>query len=345
MIYILIPILALVILVVVFLITLMITVAGFKPQEGNLPVIEKSQKQLSGDEPISLITWNLGYGGLGEESTFIADGGKSILPPSKQIVAKNIKNIAAFLRQNPADIILLQEAAQKSRLIFNLDLWQEITNNLSEYNHSHTPTVKVPWFPIIGRLITGNAILSNVKPGSMFRHNLPLEEKGILGIFQQKYNFMSARFDLPDSDRQFVVVNLHLAAFDEGGIIRKKQLKKLKDFMLSEYEKGNFVVVGGDWNHSLTETNFPSTTSEKYLFWIHELPADFTPDGWQWAFDPNVPTVRTLERPYSPGENYTCIIDGFLLSPNLDLLSVTGFDLQFRFSDHQPIRIELKPKR
>ncbi len=344
MIYILFPLLSILVIVIVFFISLMLTVAGFQPQEGVLPVTVNSPRQLSGEEAVSLLIWNLGYAGLGEESTFIADGGKSILPPSRQIVQKNVNGIASFLHENNSDFFLLQEAAGKSRLIYNLDLWHKLTEKLSQYNFAHSPTVKIPWFPIIGRLHTGNAVFSIFRPEKIFRHNLPLEENGVLGIFQQKYNFMSARFNLSGRDQQLIVINLHLAAFDKDGIIRKKQLKKLKDFMLSEYEKGNFVVVGGDWNHSLTETNFPSTTKEKYLFWIHDLPADFTPQDWQWAFDEAVPTVRTLERPYKAGENYTCIIDGFLLSPNLELLSIKGFDLQFKFSDHQPIKIEIKPK-
>jgi len=55
---------------------------------------------------------------------------------------------------------------------------------------------------------------------------------------------------------------------------------------------------GGDWNHRLIKTDFPTTTEEKFLFWIHNLPEDFTPNGWQWALDENVPTVRTLEHSY-----------------------------------------------
>lgn len=342
MIYFLIPVLAVLILLILFFSTLIITVAGFKPTEGKVSLTVNSDRIFQENDVLSIITWNLGYAGLGEESNFIADGGKSILPPSREIVQKNIINIASFLQENSADIWLLQEVAKKSRLIFNLDIWQRLTQNSSEYNYAHSPTVKIPWFPIVGRLITGNAIFSIFQPYQVLRHNLPLEEKGFLGIFQQKYNFMSAHFDLPSLKRQLIVVNLHLAAFDEGGKIRKKQLEKLRIFLLTEYEKGNYLIVGGDWNHRLTDTDFITTTEEKYLFWVHDLPADFTPAGWQWAFDETVPTVRTLERSYQPQENYTCIIDGFLLSPNLELLAVKGYDQQFKYSDHQPVRVEIK---
>ncbi|MDE2112896.1 MAG: hypothetical protein KGJ79_17295, partial [Alphaproteobacteria bacterium] len=53
-------------------------------------------------------------------------------------------------------------------------------------------------------------------------------------------------------------------------------------------------------------------------------------------FDPHVPTVRTNNQPYRPGVNYTAIIDGFLVSPNVEIDSVTTIDTGFQFTDHQP---------
>ncbi|MCF7883836.1 MAG: endonuclease/exonuclease/phosphatase family protein [Candidatus Cloacimonetes bacterium] len=334
------PILIILILALVFWVTLLIAVSRFNPPEGILAE-NKNVPKIDPENTISILSWNLGYAGLGEESNFLADGGKSILPPSRQIVQKNIENITKFLEQNNADIYILQEVAKKSRLIFNLDLWEHIESVLTTKFKVHSPTVKIPWLPIIGRLETGNAILSNLPYQKVFRHNLPLEEKGFTGILQQKYNFILSRYKLENSEQEFVLINLHLAAFDEGGIVRKKQLAKLKKVMRDEYKKGNFVVVGGDWNHRLVDTNFPYSADDKFQFWIHDLPADFTPESWKWALDESVPTVRTLEKPYKPNDNYTCIIDGFLLSPNIKLESVKTFDLQFKYTDHHPQKIEI----
>jgi endonuclease/exonuclease/phosphatase family metal-dependent hydrolase len=52
--------------------------------------------------------------------------------------------------------------------------------------------------------------------------------------------------------------------------------------------------------------------------------------------------VRTLERPYGPEENYTAVIDGFLLSPNVTVLEARTAELGFRFSDHQPVAVRLR---
>lgn len=46
---------------------------------------------------------------------------------------------------------------------------------------------------------------------------------------------------------KLVIVNLHLEAYDDGeGKIA--QTKQLREFIQSEYEKGNYVIAGGDFN-------------------------------------------------------------------------------------------------
>lgn len=44
-----------------------------------------------------------------------------------------------------------------------------------------------------------------------------------------------------------------------------------------------------------------------------------------------------FEGPYVRGENFTTVIDGFVLSPNVRAENVRMRDLDFQFSDHQPV--------
>ncbi len=94
----------------------------------------------------------------------------------------------------------------------------------------------------------------------------------------------------------------------------------------------------------LAETEFPHRTAEEFLFWIRDLPEGAAPPGWRWAVDPAAPTLRTAHQPYREGENCRLIVDGFLVSPNVALLSVEGVDLNFEFGDHNPVRIEVRAK-
>lgn len=139
------------------------------------------------------------------------------------------------------------------------------------------------------------------------------------------------------SDRKWVVVNVHMSAFDQGADVRRAQIKALFDFAESEYRKGNYVVLGGDWNMQIADTKFPHTTTEEHLFWLYDFPPKMLPEGWRFGVDPATPTVRTLHKPYVEGENYTTIIDGFAYSPNVNLRRVSTADLEFEHSDHHPV--------
>ena len=73
-------------------------------------------------ETLDLLTWNLGYGGLGAGSDFIADGGKNALPPSRRAVQENVAGIEALLRTRSSfsdwlcsDRLMLSESTKPPR--------------------------------------------------------------------------------------------------------------------------------------------------------------------------------------------------------------------------------------
>lgn len=47
--------------------------------------------------------------------------------------------------------------------------------------------------------------------------------------------------------------------------------------------------------------------------------------------------VRDNRTAYIKGESCVTIIDGFLVSTNVEILQVKGHDLQFTHSDHNPV--------
>jgi hypothetical protein len=46
-----------------------------------------------------------------------------------------------------------------------------------------------------------------------------------------------------------------------------------------------------------------------------------------------------------PGENYVTTIDGYIVSPNVEVLEVNGYDLGFEYTDHQPVRLGVQARR
>ena len=103
-----------------------------------------------------------------------------------------------------------------------------------------------------------------------------------------------------------------------------------------------YVIAGGDFNQS-----FPDGT-DRYPI---ASGADWTPGtlgdlpaGWRYAWDSAAPTCRLLNQPYSAGSSGTqfYVIDGFILSPNVEPVSVRTQDAEFAVTDHNPVVLEAR---
>ena len=66
------------------------------------------------------------------------------------------------------------------------------------------------------------------------------------------------------------------------------------------------------------------------------------PEGWQFAWDTDSPTCRLLNEPYNAETTQHYIIDGFIVSPNVEILSVETVEEEFFNSDHNPVLLEAK---
>jgi endonuclease/exonuclease/phosphatase family metal-dependent hydrolase len=65
-------------------------------------------------------------------------------------------------------------------------------------------------------------------------------------------------------------------------------------------------------------------------------------NGWQFIYDPEMPTNRDVDMPYRKGKTKTTIIDFFVVSPNVTVESVKTIDTGFENADHQPVIIKIK---
>lgn len=86
------------------------------------------------------------------------------------------------------------------------------------------------------------------------------------------------------------------------------------------------------------------TTEERFLFWRRDLDPEAIPAGWTLGADPSILTSRANYQPYVEGENFRLIIDGFLVSPNVEIVSVEGRDLNFANSDHNPVLMKVRAR-
>ncbi len=296
-------------------------------------------------DTIQITTWNIGYAGLGRGSDFVMDGGKSWFPPSRRAVGENLAAICARLRKLPGEILLLQEVSVCSPLSFWQPVRQKIIKSRPENLALFRPDISTWGLPWPLKIAHGTITLCPVRPAGRQLVKLPVEPTLVGGFIKRNYALLVTRFDVEDDPGQWVIINLHLAAFDKEGATRLQQLGAVFAFAQQEYEQGNFVVLGGDWNMVLAKTDFPHTTDLKQLLWLVDLPAEKIPPGWKIACDPDVPSVRTNYQPYIRGENYTAIIDGFITSPNVSVNSLATTDTGFEHTDHMPVSGSFSTKR
>lgn len=291
------------------------------------------------DDTLELLSWNVGYGGLGRDSDFVADGGRHVRPRSRATVEQNLGAIVRLLAAAP-DTVLLQEVSRAAWITHRVDVLDRVSGTLVGRARAFAPTVSVGSLPLVGAVELGQATFARGGISRAVRHALPSPK--VAGVRVQNFNVLESRLRSTGGG-PWVMFNVHLPAFDDGSL-RRRQLVEILELLQAEYDAGGHVVAGGDWNLRLAETSFPYTTAEKYKSWVRDLPPGVTPAGWTWVVDATRPTNRTLEQPYRAGVNYTSVIDGFLVSPNVELLDVTTIDLGFAHSDHNPVLATLRKR-
>jgi len=294
-------------------------------------------------DTLTILNWNLGYGGLGAGSDFVSDGGTHMFPPSRAAVRANVAGIERVLRQQGAgaDVFIFQEMAHDGPVNYWVNVKgrvDDLHGDLNRVFFADFQTRLLPW-PI--RLTHGQAIHTRHTIAETDVVPLPAEDTAIFGV-KRRYASVVTRLPIAGRERGWTIASVHLAAFDPDAAVRTRQLRELMAWAEAEYARGQHVVLGGDWNLQIAETDFPNTTEERFLFWLFPFPQDALPEGWRIAADASVPSVRTNYQPYVAGENYVTTIDGFIVSPNVAIDSVNGIDLGFEHTDHQPVRITVR---
>ncbi len=302
------------------------------------------------DSVLSFLNWNVGYGGLGRNADFFYDGGTTVRSP-KQDVETYIAGIQnTLLKADSVDFILLQEIdtiAKRSYRINQLKQWGDASKG---YGYSFATNYDVKFVPLpytkpMGKVVAGLMSFTKYFPKEITRYQYPGRFPFPKYLFFLDRCFLLNRYALANG-KELLVINTHNSAYDDTGELKKGELELLKKFLLDEYAKGNYVIVGGDWNQC--PPDFDPMTFNHGKSEMPYTPAvqdpKFMPEGWQWAVDASIPTNRNLITAYSPTETFTTVIDYYLISPNVELLNVKTIDMQFAYSDHQPVYLKVKLK-
>lgn len=335
------------------------TLTDWQPED-ELPaqVVQQATETLITDSVISLAIWNIGYTGLGEESDFFYDNGGFFLSgghmirPEEELVAKNRAGATLFAKSTDADFFLFQEVDLDSRRSYYHNQMDALRAEQPAFSASYAPNYRVARVPIpilepwraYGQVEGGLVSMSRWQAEEETRLQLPGKFDWPTRIFQLDRCLLLGRYKTA-AGPDLVVINAHLSAYDKGGVLKKQQMAFLQALILAEYEQGNYVIVGADWNQCPPFWQFDSfMPGQTDGYTQSNIPDDFVPADWQWVYDPTVPTNRKLRSPYDAEKSFQTVIDFFLISPNLQARKVKTIDQQFRFSDHQPVWMEVELK-
>jgi endonuclease/exonuclease/phosphatase family metal-dependent hydrolase len=314
-----------------------------------------TEKSIEVDSIFSAMIWNVGYAGLGKETAFFYDQGKMLhagdtptLTP-RELVEKNGVGTVRLIEQAKAELYLLQEVDVNSKRSYNINAFEEIQATLTDYqgqfavnyNVKRVPIPIFQPFSVYGKVYSGLASYSKYKVNTAERHQLPGSYEWPNNIFQLDRCLLVQRIDA--KDKELVVVNVHNSAYDKGGVIKAQQMEYIRNFCLEEYEKGNYVLLGGDWNQCPPDFPFDQLAAQNpFAYSQINIEKDFLPNEWTWCYDQDTPTNRKNRTAYVEGESFVTIIDFFLISPNIEMLDIETIDMGFDYSDHQPVRASFK---
>ncbi|MBR6380580.1 MAG: endonuclease [Lachnospiraceae bacterium] len=311
-------------------------------------------KPLTAGAPIRLVTWNIGYGALGDNADFFMDGGKGVKTADRARVLLNIQGVMDELTRQTPDIILMQEVDRDSYRSEHIDEMEEIAEYLEasgqKFQRAFACNFDVDFIPYpvppIGEVKSGIVTLSAFAATDAERISLPTPFTWPSRVGNLKRCLLVTRYPVLDENggdtgREFVVVNLHLEAYDdgEGKIAQTRQLKGVLD---SEVAKGNYVMAAGDFNQVFSGTDLSAYPTYPGNWICGQIEAeDFA--GYQLLMDASVPTCRSLDRPVAGSDPDTFqyyMLDGVILSANIRAESITTRDLGFVCSDHNPVILD-----
>ncbi|MBR5410571.1 MAG: endonuclease/exonuclease/phosphatase family protein [Clostridia bacterium] len=327
-----------------------LSITEFKPADRESLTAEgEAAKTIAVGDSLHVMSWNVGYGALGDNADFFMDGGTMVQSADEARIGENMSAITEAILNAEPDVLFLQETDRDSKRSEYVDEYALVRDKLNGtamgagYQAVFANNFKVAFLPYpvppIGKVDSGVATYSQYAIDSAERVQLPVPFSWPVSMINLKRCLLVSRVKIENSDKELVLVNLHLEAYDdgEGKLAQTKMLAELLD---AEAAKGNYVIAGGDFNQI-----FSSANGEKYPVYEGNWVApemdvtQFTGD-WQFLMDEEIPSCRLLNKPYKDADKATFqyyMIDGFIVSGNLEVSAFRAIDLGFEASDHNPL--------
>lgn len=303
-------------------------------------------------EKYTIVTFNIGYGAYTADYTFFMDEGKESRARSKESVINCVNGATETALSFDPDIALFQEVDTGSTRSFQVEE-RDIINgmfadkgnfdNVFAQNY-HSAYLMYPVTDPHGASNSGILTESRFHITSALRRSLPIAT-GFKKILDLDRCYSICRIPT-DNGKELVIINLHLSAYGTDAAQGNAQLEMLFADMEKEYEKGNYVICGGDFNHDFTNASkeYFNPGTDKTYSWCEAFPDDIIPAGFSKCMNYTgdlIPTTRYTNEPYNEN-SFTVILDGFIVSDNVSVSSVRNVDKGFEHTDHNPVVMEFE---
>ncbi len=320
-----------------------------------------SENVINAGTEYTIVTSNIGFGAYDHDFAFFMDRGILLddtevqgtmsRARSEEIAKNNAKGSAEVLVELNPDIVLMQEVDINSTRSYYIDQRNIVNGVLKNYANvhdlnMHTSYLLLPISEPHGYCEAGLLSMSKFKINSAVHRSLPLAG-GFINKFKELDRCLTVMTIPVDNGKQLTLINLHLSAYDKGGVVRQKQLNFLFDVLKEEKKKGNYVIAGGDFNHILSKDYPVIPSKQKRPPWVFDFPEESLPEGFRLIHSDNVDKVGTCRgsaMPYERGFNFQAVIDGFIVSDNIDATS-SIMDSDYMYSDHNPVKMDFILKK
>lgn len=299
-----------------------------------------------------VVSANIGFGAYSDDYSFFMDGGEESRARSKEAVVENVSgSVGAAAGQNP-DILLLQEVDTDGTRSWHVDEKEVIIRELAKHemedvDYTYAQNYDSPYlfYPVLqphGSNKAGIVTVSVMEMSNGVRRSLPIEG-GVMKFLDLDRCYSKQRIKT-DNGKELVVYNLHLSAYTSDPSTATNQLLLLFDDMVDEYEKGNYVIGGGDFNKDLLGNSSDYfECGELEDNWAQPIPKELVPGEIQLVapLDESrpVPSCRNADSPYGE-DSFVLTVDGFLASANVEVVEAEVVDTGFKWSDHNPVYME-----
>lgn len=337
---------AFVLVVVAYLLYVILT---YERIEDNLQLDiegEGIDEELALGTEYTILTQNLGFGAYTRDFTFFMDGGTESRAESKESVKDcintGIDTVAGF---NP-DFILFQEIDIDATRSFHVNQYDMLSERFNDYSrvkaiNYDSAYLMYPFHEPHGASYSSMVTFSRYEIESSVRRSFPISTS--LSKFLDLDRCYSVSRVKVEGGKELVIYNAHSSAYGSDEEIRTAQMTMLLNDMKAEYDKGNYVICGGDFNHDFTGDSTQKLNEGMGAIdfgWAQPFPEELIPEGFSRAISYKdgvyKPTCRDCDIPYEEG-NFTIIVDGFIISDNVKCVEVENIVTGFEYSDHNPV--------